>query len=801
MKKSFLLSCLLMGLMLMGPRALFAQDVQVEISKKVTTAGNKQFYLHHVKAGETLYALSKAYHVDQDEIARMNPEVLERGLQAGMVLGIPVVEVKEEPVAQQPVVPATSEQQPDDGQQTLRSLPKGDTIVQIGAKKYVMHFVQKGETVWGLSKTYHVTQQEIMAKNPEIAEGLKEGMVIGIPYVIKEEPQEEPKVEEPKVEEPKVEEPKVEEPEKEEPIVEEPKIEKPKADEPVAIRVEGTDDGDGYRVYEVKKTERTKKLLRTLNVDIDDFRMMNPSVGSMVFAGQKILIPVENNPASGTAAQNPAGNDQPGSDGQPSDHPSVIVVPISTQPEGDTESAEDQPSDEELVNEELPFDRLLFSEDDRPDECFASSYRNADRLYKVALLTPLYLNEIDKLDTSKDRIEKTKKSRALKFLQFYEGFMMAVDSLTEYEGLRLDLTVMDVTENTAGAQEAVQKLRENPVDIIIGPFFSKSFAIVQEYAAESSTLIVNPMSERESILSDAPFVVKLKPGPMSMISELRRLLQTQYPYAKVSLLVDGSIAQSDSLLVDTLETALAASVPPEVEISNTELLDIIAKESQRRKMGKKTLSTLEIEGQIFSTKSLQEHPDGSAFFENHFQRYSFKDSEIKDLKEGLSSGRDNVLIAYGDDIVFATKLLNNINKSMQKYPVTLIGLPHWEEFENLLVESLLNMNAIYFEDHFVDYNDSVVQKFVDDFRVKYDSEPMDYAFEGFDVGWYFLNALMQFGSHPMDCLPYYHLPLLHSRYYFNKTRSNNGLENHYWNIYQYDKQAIELKPIHVHGEE
>ena len=756
MKRIIIIGWVLLGLLLLAPSAIHAQEVQVEISKKVTTVGNKQFFLHHVKAGETLYAISKAYHVEEDEISRLNPEVLERGLQAGMVLGIPVVEVNGQLA----------------GQQTLRSLPEGDTIIQIGANKFVMHFVQKGETLWGISQTFHVTEQEIIAKNPEIAKGLKEGMVIGIPYVKIEEPQ-----------------------------VEEPKIEEPIVEEPVTIRMEGPGDGDGYQVYEVKKTERTKKLLRTLNVDVEDFRMMNPSVGSMVFAGQKILIPAENASASGTVAENPDGNEQSAGIEQPSDNPLVIVVPISTHPEGDTESAGDQPSDEPLVNEEQPFDRLLFSEDDRPDECFASSYRNADRLYRVALLTPLYLNEIDKLDTSKDRIEKTKKSRALKFLQFYEGFMMAVDSLTENEGLRLDLTVMDVTENTAGAQEAVQKLRENPVDIIIGPFFSKSFAVVQEYAAESSTLIVNPMSERESILSDAPFVVKLKPGPMSMISELRRLLQTQYPKAKVSLLVDGSAAKSDSLLVDALETALAASVPPEVELSNAELLDIIAKESQRRKMGKKTLSTLEIEGQIFSTKSLQEHPDGSAFFENHFQRYSFKDAEIKDLKEGLSSGRDNVLIAYGDDIVFATKLLNNINKSMQKYPVTLIGLPHWEEFENLLVESLLNMNAIYFEDHFVDYNDSVVQQFVDDFRLKYESEPMDYAFEGFDVGWYFLHALMQFGNHPMDCLPYYHLPLLHSRYYFNKTRSNNGLENHYWNIYQYDQQAIELKPIHVHGEE
>ena len=111
------------------------------------------------------------------------------------------------------------------------------------------------------------------------------------------------------------------------------------------------------------------------------------------------------------------------------------------------------------------------------------------------------------------------------------------------------------------------------------------------------------------------------------------------------------------------------------------------------------------------------------------------------------------------------------------------------------------MNAIYFDDHFVNYNDSLVQQFVDDFRLKYKSEPSDYAFEGFDVGWYFLNALMDLGPRPMDCLPYYHMPLLHSNYYFNKMRMRDGLENRYWNVFQYDNHDIELKPIHIYSEE
>ena len=38
-------------------------------------------------------------------------------------------------------------------------------------------------------------------------------------------------------------------------------------------------------------------------------------------------------------------------------------------------------------------------------------------------------------------------------------------------------------------------------------------------------------------------------------------------------------------------------------------------------------------------------------------------------------------------------------------------------------------------------------------------------------------------------------PLLHTHFYFMDKGRHNGLENQYWNMYQYDKESIELKPI------
>ena len=633
---------------------------------------------------------------------------------------------------------------------------KSTEIVTISTKQYYMHHVKQGETLYGIAKVYGVTQEEILRLNPEINDlGLQAEMVIGIPVIIQTTETTATTTTETTA------------------TTTETTTNQPTETVTVPSETfgEGVEYGDGYIIYTVEESQRTRRLLRHWEVDEDEFRRLNPTVGSRVFAGQKVLIPY----AGATAQQQ-----------QQQEQQQQVI---------DTLVVQEEVLEEDSLAVEQPMTGPYVLPKERPDWCFESP-ENSDRLYHVALLVPLYLDEIDRLEASKEKAEKTKNTRAMKFLQFYEGFMMAADSLTTHYGLRLDLTVIDVHENTASAQAALNTLSNQQVDMIIGPFFSKSFAVVQEYASSNNILIINPMSEREAVIKNAPNVVKLKPSTRAMAEVLSDLIRIKYPKAKVTLVTDNSSV--DSTMVNILEQVLDTTVKRDILMSNEEMLDLITRESARRKMGKRVLSTLEVEGQIFSTKALNENPDGEVFFDNEFRHLSF--SEADAFKNDLSSARENVLVACGKDIVFSTKILNNINKYAQKFPITLIGLPRWAEFDNLLVPNLLNMNAIYFDDHFVDYNDSVVLKFVDDFRLKYESEPGEYAFEGFDVGWYFLNALQTFGPQPMDCLPYYHIPLLHTRYYFNKNRYEDGLENRYLNVYQYDRLSVELKPILIYQE-
>ena len=111
------------------------------------------------------------------------------------------------------------------------------------------------------------------------------------------------------------------------------------------------------------------------------------------------------------------------------------------------------------------------------------------------------------------------------------------------------------------------------------------------------------------------------------------------------------------------------------------------------------------------------------------------------------------------------------------------------------------MNAIYVSDCFVDYNNEETKQFVLRFRQKYVVDPMQYAFEGYDVANYFLNALMQYGSDDLlGCLHCYQASMLHTNYRFYyknymNVGGNDGKENLYWSVYQYNNDDIELVPV------
>ena len=384
----------------------------------------------------------------------------------------------------------------------------------------------------------------------------------------------------------------------------------------------------------------------------------------------------------------------------------------------------------------------------------------------------------------------------MSFLQFYEGFMIAAEAM-EKKGMNLDLTVIDVTDNISTAENALAKIENKDIDLIVGPFFGNAFDVVEEYAKANNIAVVNPMTTRKSVIEDNPNVIKAKAGDVGLILTISKLVKNRYSDANVFIVSREKSA--DSAFLDQLEHHLNMAINEEVTVKGDDFLQFARNESERQQMGSRLVPTIDVEGQVYSTGDFQSGATDEVVLSNTVKRYAY--SEIGSVKSQLSGVRDNVIIAYGDDNVFATQMLNSLTRLGDRYNITLVGVHDWQKHEKLLVDNLLKMNAIYISDCFVDYNSEEAKRFVLRFRQKYTIDPQQYAFEGYDVGSYFLNALMQYGSDDLiNCLHCYQASMLHTNYRFYyknymNVGGNDGKENLYWSIYQYDKKNVELVPV------
>lgn len=120
-----------------------------------------KYYYREVKPKETIYGLCRELGMSKDEIIRHNPSV-DYGLKAGMTLYFPV-----------------SEYDSDAESKTVSKLSTGEQK-KVTATSDV-HLVEKGETVYGISRSYGITEEELIAANPQIASGLKTGVLLNIP--------------------------------------------------------------------------------------------------------------------------------------------------------------------------------------------------------------------------------------------------------------------------------------------------------------------------------------------------------------------------------------------------------------------------------------------------------------------------------------------------------------------------------------------------------------------------------------------------------------------------------------------
>jgi len=164
-----------------------------------------------------------------------------------------------------------------------------------------------------------------------------------------------------------------------------------------------------------------------------------------------------------------------------------------------------------------------------------------------------------------------------------------------------------------------------------------------------------------------------------------------------------------------------------------------------------------------------------------YHEINYGNDSLFSFTQQASSQYQNTVIIYSENKAFVLDMLRKLNEVRDRYPITVIGLPTWKKMEDIELEHVINLNTHLLAADHINFDNPIVKGFVRNFRIKYSTEPQQYAFEGFDTGSYFISALMKFGKNLSDCINNYEYNGLQSGFKFEKL-PDNGFSNKYWKV-------------------
>ncbi|NOY36633.1 MAG: LysM peptidoglycan-binding domain-containing protein [Chlorobi bacterium] len=619
----------LLGLVVLST---YSQQVPVPVEKsneKVIIEG-KIYFIHVVKPGQTLYGISRAYHVSEKVISAENP-VLVTGLQPGQVLKIPFV----------------------------RDIKQNEEVRD--TEKYIYHTLVEGETLYFLSKKYNVRVDEIMSGNPELQiDDIPVGTVIKIPK------------------------------------------------QQIAPKRESfAQQPEHFKYHRVKKGETLYAIARMYKLSVRDIRKVNKGIRNQLKPGEFIRIPVIS------------------PEEQASGKPEKQGMPVTG-------------------SGTVPCDSL------------PGTFRYHDG--QVVVMLPLFIRENAErfyIDSSEVNPETGKKIRKViyrdanwiyppskTFLEFYEGVKLAAEDLSE-KGATLSVAVYDTRRNPATVDSLIGAGVLDHADLIIGPVYPFNVSQVAEYARQRSIPMVSPLSRNAGFLRFNPWAIQIRPSGLAEQKVMAQYIARNYQDNIVLVhTLDSTryheITQIKSFLTEDVSEY---TYPEDVSIKEVYLPEIISPRD--------TVNTLE----LALKKDMR----------NIVWVVSDRESFVSEIVSRLNSMSRNYDISlYGN--------------SSWLYFVNIQP----DYFFNLHLQ-VFTPRFINYKDS---VQVSFLRKFRRNYYT--DPDIYSLAWDGYDITWYFLSAWSLYGKQLPECIPSWHPQLTTTSYWFKRTGWFSGLMNTHFSLVRYD---------------
>ena len=606
----------------------------------------------------------------------------------------------------------------------------------IDGKSFYLHTVKPNETLYSISRAYNISQKDVVFNNPDAFEGIKIGQELKIPVDVNDTPTgnmlqsaqfiyhitEKGQTVYWLTQNYSI--------SRDELLKHNPDLEHSELQAGQVVTIPKKTNGavqpakktPAHVVHTVKRGETLFSLAKNYNVSLNEVFEINPEIdanNTRVRAGQQIKIPLP--------------------DAAP------IGLPVET-----------SKADTVIIRQDLQTDnngliQSAFVVDDS-SECAET----AQNEFRIAMFLPWFLADNAPASPPDSGLMRDNEGRfryrdgrywihprSANALEFYQGAMLAVDSLKKM-GLNAKIYQFDTMRDTIKMAQLMRSSEMKNMDLIIGPFYPELVNQVKSFALENRIYYVSPISTSAESLKNNPYLIQVNSGEINTVGTIVNHISKQ---EDIHVTLIGNRLDADQ----TLFTAYLNRLKTTFDDDNLTVIQM-------------------------RTDSLQ--PPA---------RY-------------LKRGQTNVVIIPSSEEKFINIVNGQLHAASNSIRINLYGLASWTKFMNLDLEYLHGLEFHYATAFYIDYDNPAVHNFLRQFRIMYHTEPTmltglgsispnayQFAFLGYDITYYFTTIIKMYGKEFGRCITDFRMPMLQSDFCFEKINPFSGYMNKPASIYKYGK--------------
>ena len=356
----------------------------------------------------------------------------------------------------------------------------------------------------------------------------------------------------------------------------------------------------------------------------------------------------------------------------------------------------------------IPTDNELFDKSKKENPKIAT--------IKAAVMLPFMT------DGSGNRDEQTR------MVEYYEGFLMAVDSLKE-KGVSIDIYTYDTYNNTSSVKSILAKDEMKNMNIIFGPAYPEQVKPVADFAKKNNIRLVIPFTSKGNEVFNNPSIYQINTPQSYLYSEVYEHFTRKFTNANVIFL--------------------------DAEDGDKDKADFI--KGLKEELKGKHIPFTELKGEAITPES---------------------------LKGAMNATLDNVFIPTSGTNIALIKLLPQLIVTLRDNPdyrMQLFGYPEWQTYTNDHLASFYELDTYFYSSFYTNNLFPEAIRFSSAYRKWYSKDMSNtfpkYGMLGFDTGYFFLKGLSQYGSNLEDKLNKVTVTPIQTGFKFERVNNWGGFIN------------------------